>query len=433
MVMGFTITNAQMITVTGTILSGEDQQPIIGANVILVGTDKGTSTDFNGFYSIEAPADGALLFSYIGYQSIEMPIHGQAQINVTLKTDQQLLEDVVVVGYKKEIKSNISSAISTVKAEDIEHLPVIGLEQALQGQAAGIQVTQATGSPGDDIAVRIRGAGTFGNNNPLYIIDGVPTTGNINMFSIGDIESIQILKDGAAASIYGARSANGVIVITTKKGKKGNPVFQFDSYYGIQEANRLPELLNSEDYLRIRNEAINNSNALRDPIRQIDTYPLSILDTLEDVDWLNQLFSTAPIQKYSLSASGGGDNGSFYIMGEYFNQDGVFRGQSYDRYMLRFNGDVGTKKFRVGNNLSLSYATRDVINSSGDGAGPGNELSGIRYTLIAAPVFPIYDDNGNYIPTSSSLGDPTLYGDGNANPLAFVDATDWTVQRYRVF
>lgn len=433
MVMGFTITNAQMITVTGTILSGEDQQPIIGANVILVGTDKGTSTDFNGFYSIEAPVDGTLLFSYIGYQSIEMPIHGQAQINVTLKTDQQLLEDVVVVGYKKEIKSNISSAISTVKAEDIEHLPVIGLEQALQGQAAGIQVTQATGSPGDDIAVRIRGAGTFGNNNPLYIIDGVPTTGNINMFSIGDIESIQILKDGAAASIYGARSANGVIVITTKKGKKGNPVFQFDSYYGIQEANRLPELLNSEDYLRIRNEAINNSNALRDPIRQIDTYPLSILDTLEDVDWLNQLFSTAPIQKYSLSASGGGDNGSFYIMGEYFNQDGVFRGQSYDRYMLRFNGDVGTKKFRVGNNLSLSYATRDVINSSGDGAGPGNELSGIRYTLIAAPVFPIYDDNGNYIPTSSSLGDPTLYGDGNANPLAFVDATDWTVQRYRVF
>ena len=433
MVMISIFTKAQNTIVTGTVTSGEDHQPMIGVNVVLVGTAQGTSTDFNGVYTIEAPPDGKLIFSFIGYQSLEMPIAGKTQIDVTLKTDEQLLEDVVVVGYKKEIKSNVSSAISTVKAEDIEHLPVIGLEQALQGQAAGIQVTQTTGSPGDDIAVRIRGAGTFGNNNPLYVIDGVPTTGNINMFSIGDIESIQILKDGAAASIYGARSANGVIVITTKKGKKGKPAFQFDSYYGIQEANRLPELLNSEDYLKIRNEAINNSNALRDPIRQIDTYPLSILDTLADVNWLDQLFSTAPIQKYSLSASGGGDNGSFYIMGEYFNQDGVFRGQSYDRYMLRFNGDIGTNKFRVGNNLSLSYATRDVINSSGDGAGPGNELSGIRYTLIAAPVFPIYDDNGNYIPTSASLGDPTLYGDGNANPLAFVDATDWTVQRYRIF
>jgi TonB-dependent SusC/RagA subfamily outer membrane receptor len=219
-----------------------------------------------------------------------MPINGQTVINVTLKTEEQLLEDVVVVGYKKEIKSNISSAISVVKAKDIDHLPLQGLDQALQGQAAGVQVTQTTGAPGDDIAVRIRGAGTLGNNNPLYVIDGVPTTGNINMFSISDIESIQILKDGASASIYGARSANGVIVITTKKGKKGKPAFVFNTYYGTQEANRLPSLLNSEEYLKIRNEAINNSNALRDPIRQIDTYPLSILDTLPDVDWLGQLF-----------------------------------------------------------------------------------------------------------------------------------------------
>jgi TonB-dependent starch-binding outer membrane protein SusC len=433
LVMVTCLTMAQNITVTGTVLSAEDQQPIIGANVVLLGTTQGATTDFNGVYTLEAPSDGKLRFSFIGFQSVEIPVNGQTLINVTLKTDEQMLEDVVVTGYKKEIKSNVSSAISTVKAKDIDHLPLLGIDQALQGQAAGVQITQSTGAPGDDIAVRIRGAGTLGNNNPLYVIDGVPTTGNINMFSISDIESIQILKDGASASIYGARSANGVIVITTKKGKKGKPAFEFNSYYGSQEANRLPSLLNSTDYLKIRNEAINNSNALRDPIRQIDTYPLSILDTLPNVDWLSQLFSAAPIQRYSLAASGGGDNGSFYIMGEYSNQDGVFRGQRFDKYLLRFNGDVGTKKFRVGNNLSLSYTTRDVIGSSGDGGGPGNELSGIRYTLIAAPVFPIYDDNGNYVNTSASLGDPTLYGDGNANPLAFVDATHWNVQRYRVF
>jgi TonB-linked SusC/RagA family outer membrane protein len=432
LLLSFTLT-AQNITVSGTVLSTEDNQPIIGANIVVAGTTQGTVTDFNGAYTLEAPSDGTLIFSYTGYQSQEIRVQGRSTIDLSLQTDQKLLDDVVVVGYKKEIKTNVSSSISTVKAKDIEGLPLLGIDQALQGQATGVQVTQTTGAPGDDIAVRIRGAGTLGNNNPLYIIDGVPVTGSINMFSINDIESIQILKDGAAASIYGARSANGVIVITTKRGKKGKPVFLFDAYYGVQEANRLPELLNSADYLTIRNEAIANSNELRDPIRQIPLYDPAILDTLPDTDWLDLMFSPAPTQRYSLSGSAGSDNGSFYVMGEYFSQEGVFRGQRYDKYLLRFNGDLGTKKFKVGNSLSLSYTSRDVIGSSGDGAGPGNELSGIRYSLIAAPVFAPYDANGNYIPTTSSLGDPTLYGDGNANPLAFVDATDWNVQRYRLF
>lgn len=427
------LVTGQNLTITGTILSGEDQQPLIGANVVVVGTQDGTITDFNGAYTVSAPADAVLQFSYTGFVTQDVNVGGRTTINLTLEADNQLLEDVVVVGYKKEIKSNISSAISSVKAENINHLPLSGLDQALQGQAAGVQVTQTTGAPGDDIAVRIRGAGTLGNNNPLYIIDGVPTTGNINMFSISDIESIEILKDAASASIYGSRSANGVIVITTKKGKKGTPVFNFDSYYGIQEANRLPELLNTEEYLLIRNEAINNANSLRDPIRQLDTYDVAILDTLGEVNWLDEVFNSAPTQRYSLSASGGGDNGSFYLLGEYSSQEGVFKRQRYDKYLLRFNGDIGTKKFKVGNNISFSYTDRDVINSSGDGGGPGNELSGIRYALIAAPVFPIYDQNGNYNNTSATLGDPTLYGDGNANPLAFIDATNWTVQRYRFF
>ncbi|MEO5907064.1 MAG: SusC/RagA family TonB-linked outer membrane protein, partial [Saprospiraceae bacterium] len=371
--------------------------------------------------------------NYTGFISVEIPVGGRTLIDVVMDTDQKLLEDVIVIGYKKETKSNISSAISSVKAKNIEHLPLTGLDQALQGQAAGVQITQATGAPGDDIAVRIRGAGTLGNNNPLYIIDGIPTTGNVNMFAITDIESIEILKDGASASIYGARSANGVIVITTKKGKKGAPVFNFDTYYGWQQANRLPELLNKSEFLTLRNEAITNSNALRDPIRQIPTYDPAILDTLQETDWLNQVFRTAPTQRHSLSASGGGDNSSFYILGEYMSQEGVFRKQGFDKYLLRFNGDLGSKKFKVGNNISFSYTDRDIIGSSGDGAGPGNELSGIRYALIASPLFPARDDNGNLIPTSSLLGDPTLYGDGNANPLAFIEATNWNIQRYRLF
>src|SRR5688572_14278606 len=280
---------AQNLKITGTVLSGDDQQPLIGVNVMVMGTQLGTVTDFNGVYTLEVPADAVLHFSYTGYVAQEIPVSGRTTIDVNLLSDTQLLEDVVVIGYTKEIKSNLSTSISTVKAENIEHLPLSGLDQALQGQAAGVQVTQTTGAPGDDIAVRIRGAGTLGSNNPLYVIDGVPTTGNINMFSIADIESIEILKDAASASIYGARSANGVIVITTKKGKKGAPVFNFDSYYGIQEANRLPDLLNTEEYLLIRNEAINNANSLRDPIRQLDTYDVAILDTLGDVNWLDEV------------------------------------------------------------------------------------------------------------------------------------------------
>jgi len=423
----------QEITVSGTVTSDEDQQPMIGVNVVIKGTTLGASTDFNGAYSLSVMPDAILEFSFIGFLAQTIPVNGQTLIDVILKTDEKLLEDVIVIGYKKEIKSNVSSAISSVKAKNIEHLPLTGLDQALQGQVAGIQVTQATGAPGDDIAVRIRGAGTLGNNNPLYIIDGIPTTGNINMFAISDIESIEVLKDGASASIYGARSANGVILITTKKGKKGAPVFNFDSYYGLQEANRLPKLLNAADYLTIRNEAITNSNELRDPIRQLELYDPAILDTLPDIDWLSEVFRVAPMQRHSLSASGGGDNSSFYILGEYSNQEGVFKGQGFDKYLLRFNGDLGTGRFKVGNNISLSFADRDVIGSSGDGAGPGNELSGIRYALIAAPVFPPKDKNGNFNNTSALLGDPILYGDGNANPIVFINFTHWNIQRYRVF
>jgi TonB-linked SusC/RagA family outer membrane protein len=310
---------------------------------------------------------------------------------------------------------------------------VLGIDQALQGQAPGVQVTQVTGAPGDDIAVRIRGAGTLGNNIPLFVIDGIPASGNINMFSTNDIESIEILKDGAAAAIYGARAANGVVLITTKKGKAGKTRFNFELSAGLSEPYRLPELLNAKDYLTIRNEAITNANVLRDLPHQLQTYNTAILDTLPNINWLKQVFNNAPVQRYSLSAMGGGENSSYYIMGEYQDQDGIFRGQGFKKYGLRYNGEVGTKRFKIGNNLSFSYTDRKVINSSGDGGGPGNELNAVRYALIASPVFKIRNPDGSYVNVSSLLGDPMLYGDGNANPLALIDATHWTIQRTRVF
>lgn len=428
-----TIAGAQQINVSGLVSSSEDGQALIGVTIKEKGSTNGTATDLEGRFRIAVAPDAVLIFSYVGLETQELPVAGRSTFNVEMKPAGNVLNDVVVTGYRKEFKSEVSSAIATVKGKDLEKLVVLGIDQALQGQAAGVQITQTTGAPGDDIAVRIRGAGTLGNNNPLFIIDGVPTTGNINTFSVTDIESIEVLKDGAAAAIYGSRAANGVVLITTKKGKSGKPTFSFDAYTGFSEVNRLPELLNAREYMEIRNEAINNANTLRNPANQLGTYDLAMLDTLPDNNWLDLLFNRAPVQRYSLSASGGGEHSNYFVEGEYLDQQGTFRGQGFKKYNLRLNGETGNGWFKIGNNLSFSFTDRKVINSSGDGFGPGNEPSGIRYTLIAAPVFPIYQPNGAYYNVSSLLGDPTLYGDGNANPLAFVDATDWTIQRNRIF
>lgn len=425
--------HAQQIAVSGIITNQEDGQPLIGVTVREKGANNGASTDVEGRYRLNVSPEAVLQFTYTGFTGQEIALAGKTTLDVALNPENALLNDVVVTGYKREFKSDVASSIASVKSKDIEKLVVLGIDQALQGQAAGVQITQTTGAPGDDIAVRIRGAGTLGNNNPLFVIDGVPTTGNINTFSVNDIESIEVLKDGAAAAIYGARAANGVVLITTKKGKAGKPRFQFDAYTGFSAAYRLPELLNAREYLDIRNEAITNANALRALPNQLKTYDLSVLDTLPDNDWLDLIFNPAPVQRYALSASGGGESGTYFIEGEYLDQQGTFRGQGFKKYNLRLNGETGNRWLKIGNNLSFAFTDRKVVNSSGDGFGPGNELSGIRYTLIAAPVFPAYKPDGAYYNTTSELGDPTLFGDGNANPLAFVDATDWTIQRSRIF
>lgn len=423
----------QTIVVSGAVTGSEDKLPLIGVSVREKGGKSGSVTDINGAYKLEVASTAVLEFSYVGYQTRQVPVDGHTTLNVELNPESAMLQDVVVTGYKREFKSDVASSITSVKSKDIEKLVVLGIDQALQGQAAGVQITQTTGAPGDDIAVRIRGAGTLNNNNPLFIIDGVPTTGNINMFSTNDIDRIEVLKDGAAAAIYGSRAANGVILITTKKGKSGEPRFNFETYAGFSEANRLPKLLNAKQYLEIRNEAITNANALRPLPNQLKTYDPAILDTLPDINWLDLVFGKAPVQHYSLSASGGSEHNSYYIQGEYLDQEGVFRGQGFKKYGLRFNGETGNKFLKIGNNISFNFTDRKVINSSGDGYGPGNELSGIRYTLIAAPIFPVYKPDGTYYNVSSELGDPYLFGDGNANPLAFIDATDWTIQRSRIF
>ena len=420
--------------VTGQILSVKEEA-LIGASVVIKGTNIGTISDVDGKFEINVPdvATAILEFSYIGYSSKELPLLGQTNVVVTLEEESELIDEVVITGYKKEIKSEVTSSITSIKTKDITNLVVVGIDQAIQGLAPGVSVTQVSGAPGDDIKVRIRGTGSLGNNDPLYVIDGVPTTGNINMFSPSDIQSIDILKDGAAAAVYGSRAANGVVLITTNKGTVGPPVFNFEAYTGLQQPANLPELLNSEEYLTIRNEAINNANVLRNPANQIATYDPAILQNLPNTDWLDLVFNPAMMQRYSLSASSGTERGRFYVSGEYQNQDGIYQGQGFEKYQVRFNGEAGKKWFRIGNSLSFSNTNRKVINSSGDGFGPGNEPSGVRYTLIAAPVVPLTHPDGSEVKVTAELGDPVLYGDGNPNPIVFNNNTDWNISRYRLF
>jgi TonB-dependent starch-binding outer membrane protein SusC len=424
----------QNVVLKGKVMASDNGSPIIGATILVPNTALGTVTDIDGFFTLTTSEQHKQIsVSYIGYATKEVILENLDYIEITLDVSPQIMDEVIVIGYKKEIRTDVSSAVTSLKSKDINKLVVSGIDQALQGQAAGVSVTQVTGSPGDDIAVRIRGVGTLGNNNPLYVIDGIPTTGGLNMFSLGDIASIEVLKDAAAAAIYGARAANGVVLITTKRGQNEKPVFTFETFYGIQQANGLPTLLNAKDYLTIRNEAITNANALRNVANQIPTYDTAILDTLPDHDWLDIMFNPASMQKYALSARGGTENSNYYMSGEYFTQGGIFKGQNFDKYQVRINAETSKGKFRIGNNFVFAHTDRKVINGSGDGFGPGNELSGIRYTLITAPVFKLNHADGSPVNVSTELGDPTLYGDGNPNPILFVDNTDWTIKKYRVF
>lgn len=424
---------AQSVLVSGKVVEA-DGTPMIGVDILEQNTTNGTVTSAAGTFTLMvSSAQAKLSFSYLGFKTVVVAVDQNTNIELVLDADVQLLQDVVVTGYRKETRADVTTSIATIKTRDIEKLVVSGVEQALQGQAPGISVTQVTGAPGDDIAVRIRGAGTLGNNNPLFIIDGVPTTGNINMFSVNDIQSIEVLKDGASAAIYGSRASNGVILITTKRGKSGKPIFSLNVSSGLQTPIRLPKLLNASDYLTIRNEAISNANALRNPANQVAGYNTSILDTLPDVNWLDQVFSNAPIRQVSLSAMTGTDNSSLYLSADYQDQQGIFRGQNFKKYQFRMNGETGNSWFKLGNNMSFSHTTRKIIGSSGDGFGPGNELSAVRYALIAAPVFSGKNADGSIAKVTSELGDPTLYGDGNANPVVLIDHTDWHIDRSRIF
>lgn len=392
-------------TVTGEVTS-EGGDPLIGVNILVKGSSRGTISDIDGNYELQITQDDAVLvFSYTGFETKEVEVGNQNIINVSLTESSELLEEVVVVGYGTQKRGDVTAAISSVDGEDIEQIPVSSVEGTLQGRMPGVQINNTSGQPGAGINVRVRGSTSISaSNQPLFVVDGIPmlSENNSNLFTGGydfnsladlnpnDIASIEVLKDASAAAIYGSRGANGVILITTKRGQSGQGKVEFDSYYGFQGPTNVIDMMNSQEFIQMMNEAAFNDGFGENYFNDLIGDPND--PELQNTDWYGELLrNDAPIQSYNLNASGGSDRTSYYVGGSYFNQEGILRGSAFERYSARANLDFQVSdKFKVGSNVSLSRTQNESV--IGD-----NSLYGAMINALAAdPTMPVLEDDGSY-------------------------------------
>lgn len=437
MLLGVTAFAQTKITVTGTITDGDTGEPLIGVSILENGSiTNGVITDLDGKYSITVDENAVLDISYIGYETVNENVAGRSVINVGMHVQTEYMEEVVVVGYSTMKKRDVTGAISKVSSKDLNALPVATGEQALQGRVAGMQVSTATGAPGSDVSVRIRGVGSiYSDNSPLYIIDGIPSSDGMNNISPNDIESISVLKDASSAAIYGSRATNGVILITTKQGKSGDARITYNGTVNLQMAANLVDMVNTAEYVELYNEATANDNASSSIQRQYITD--DILANLDDVDYVREIFRPALMHTHELSVSGGSDKVRYLVSGSYYNQDGIIMNSGYDRGTLRANVSADAKKWlQIGMNVNGSISNTKSVSSSGDGYGNSYGGSVVRYAMFRNPAIPIRDANGNYVDKPSRyFGDSiydTFFGDGY-NPVALAEYTDMNTRTKTLF
>lgn len=372
------------MSVTG-IVTDASGAPLPGASILEKGTTSGTQTDFDGNFSILVPDNATLIVSYVGYSTQEIAVNGRSNINVSLIEDANQLDEVILVGYGTQNRASVTNAISSVTNEDLTETPAIGVQQALQGRAAGVQVTN-TGAPGSNPLVTIRGLGTFGNNQPLFVVDGVPTN-SLNSIPPESIESVDILKDASSAAIYGSRGSNGVILIKTKGGKKGKPVFKASSYTGLSTNTKTLDVLNASQYLQYAAQSY-DANPV-EPGNQI--YPgLQGADGSINTNWQNEVMRTGLWQSYDIEASGGADNVAYSVRSGYLKQEGTLLQTDFERYSLGLNTSINlSNKITVGQTLNLGI-TRG--NNEGQAGGGSVLVNALRFD----PTKPVFDNNTNF-------------------------------------
>lgn len=426
----------QELEVTGTVTDNEGI-PLMGVNILIQGTIIGTMTDFDGNYVLEkVPSNAYIEFSYLGFTTKLVAVEGKDILNITLEANVEVLDDVVVIGYGTQKKSDVTGAIASVDIETFEKTVSPFATQSLQGLVSGVHVTSNTGAPGEGAQIRIRGIGSIsggGGNAPLYIVDGVPTKNALDYLSPLDIENISVLKDAASSAIYGSRASNGVVIVTTKKGKKGRGgKLTFSSLLGTQTKGRLTEMTNRDEYIEVYNEAADNDNALLPPDQVIlhrKKIGVDYAQTLPDEDHLDAIFRTATLQQYHLGFSGSSDKITYNMSGGYFDQEGILLGSSYNKLTGKVSVNSEVKSWlNVGFNLNVYKDETEIVGSSGDGFG-GNGGSAVRYAFFRTPAIPIYDAQGDYVDLPEF---PGFFGDGY-NPVGLLKNQDNVRRNYGLF
>ena len=397
--------------IKGKVVDFQTRESLPGVNVLIEGTTNGTVTNLDGVYSLELPEKAeALLFSYVGYETKRELISNREIIDVQLVSSSGVLNEVVVIGYGTQRKKDLTGSVSVVSTDDLGSVPVASISDALQGKAAGVQVI-SSGGPGSDATFRIRGVGTINDNNPLLVIDGVPVSNGLNQLNMSDVESIQVLKDASATAIYGSRGANGVLIVTTKRGKSDASKLDFNYYFGLQQPSKMVEMMNASQFAAMHNEMMENAGLITNPA-YADPASLG-----QGTDWLGELFSPAPMQNYSLSYSGNSEKTNFYVSGNYFKQDGIVSGTGYERISVQFNTD--TKIFdglRFGNSLTLNHDNKKSGNYN------------IRNTMLALPTQPIFREDGTY---SGPIAQPVWDGD-ITNPIGLSKIVNNSTKGYNL-
>ncbi|WP_461105848.1 TonB-dependent receptor [Spirosoma koreense] len=386
------------LPVSGTV-KDEKGTGLPGVSIVLKGTNRGTTTDARGEYRIDVPdASAVLIFSFVGYRSQEVTVGNQTQMTLTLLPDNQSLNEVVVVGYGSVKKSDLTGSVSSVGSDKITQVKGISnVAQALQGNAAGVQVNQSSGQPGEGVIIKIRGTNSIsGGNAPLYVVDGLPLDGLSAQLNPDDIDRIEVLKDASSTAIYGSRGANGVIIISTKKGKEGKPKVSYNGYYGVQSLRKKIDLIGARDFATLQNEVITNDNAsgLNNPQKALP-WTASQIDSLgsKGTDWQDLVYRNAIVQNHDLSVSGGSQNLKYYTSFGYYDQDGIIRNSNFKRMSFRVNLSYDiSKKLSVINSFSLQNSIYRQANYAGADGGGGIPFT----TMVIPPTQGVYDANGNY-------------------------------------
>ena len=401
--------SAQNIQVHG-VVKDTNGETSIGASVVQKGTKNATVTDIDGAFTLSVPANSTLSFTYMGYKEKDVPLNGKNNVDIVLAEDNQPLSEVVVVGYGTMRKRDLTGAVGSLANKDLKDQPVANLGQALQGKVSGLQVIDA-GKPGDNVSIKIRGLGSINNCDPLVVIDGVPTDLGLNNLNMADIERIDVLKDASATAIYGSRGANGVILITTMKGKDGRGHLILNMNLSAQNATKKPHLLNASEYAALSNDMMINSGNAANPLW---TDPTTLG---QGTNWVDEMFRTGYLQNYTLSYTGGSDKINYYVSGGFQKQTGTVRSVSYRRYTFQDNLDAQVLDWlKVSTNLSMSADLKEQ----------GSYDLGSTYRAL--PVLPVKDDDGNW---SGPEGNSLWYG-STRNPVGPTETDSQKTKGYNL-